>query len=945
MFYRLRNVLKKKNTLLLKLSIILLVLITDLSGQTIVYPLNGSTQEYTAAKEVRRYIYLRTGQKLEIKAKQNVLGPGDIILVGEDDSPIVTGFQDLRGQKAPEDGFIIKTITRNDRNILVITGSDPVSTLYGVYRFAEHLGIGFNLTSDVIPDKQISLDITGFDEIGAPILETRGILPFHDFPEGPDLWDTDEYMTVISQLQKLGMNFIGLHNYPRWSLLEEKERDIRQGPEPAVWIGPEEEINADGTVNWSYPAYWYHTHQPVRKWGYAKRSTENFHAGASQLFVTNGFGSDAVGPEIPDDVTSGNQVFNRVGEMFKKAFTHAEKLGIKTALGTELTLGIEPAGPEVGEDWIRVMPPELQQYLKDKGKDPADPATIKEIYKGIFTRIKRMHPLDYYQLWTWEGWARWAGSDEQIKAFKDEIQIAYEALEEVNAPFQLGLAGWMLGSSEDPAEFDNTVPPEVPFYGLWDEARGFESLKEERVKWPATWLEEDWGLIQPQLEADRVYNDVKAALEKECDGLIAKHWRTKVVSMNIAAMKDLLWVYGKTGEELKKELPQNKNQWLENFYIDWATRRFGTEVAAEIADIFLSYEKNGNKLPQVSGWDGAPGAIEPNWGSWESEQSKYTFVTEFENLRDKVVGKSNLERFDYWLNTFKSYRLKAQYGTIYSKFDDAAYEENWSEALDYRKEMAGLFEEIMKYEIEKATNVSDLGEIINLEVLNWYQLVQLKWDQKMKDGLGREIPASANPAMEYNGKNRIIVDANRTGLYEDESLKLTARIPGNPGDLTLFYRSLGEGEYKTKQFTNAGRGVYEISLAPQHQDFEYYIDAGNVLFPASAPEQNQTVVIITEPTKQSQTKEKIQVSPNPFVPSRNHDKLTFFGSEIMADAVINIYNKAGEHIKKLTVPAGTDRINWDGRNKSGNQVASGVYVYTLKTSSGKKYVRKFGIIR
>jgi hypothetical protein len=843
---------------------ILTVLIASISqksfGQTIIYPAEGSLQESLAAKEVRRYVYLRTGQKLTLKKDNSIPENGDFILVANNENKILESLRDSLNYKLSPDGFIIKTVNQNSRQILVITGYDSTSTLYGAYRFAEHIGVGFSLTRDVIPDKKITLDISGFDEVGEPLLKTRGILPFHDFPEGPDLWNTDDYMVVISQLAKLGMNFIGLHTYPRWSTTMDKDGNVPQGPEPTVWIGLHKDINSDGTVKWSYPAYYAHTHRPDRIWGFAELDTDHFHAGASQLFESNSYGSDVIGETIPTDVQSSNEVFERTGRMFKIAFTHARNLGVSTAIGTELPMGLEPKGPEVDYDWVRVMPPSLSERLTSLGSDPKDPSTIKKIYKGIFERIKKTHPLDHYWLWSWEVWSMHGVSNEQIDAFKNEMKIAYQALREVNAPFQLALAGWIIGTADNPAEFDNTLPPQVPFFGLWDQAQGFEKLSSDRVKWAATWLEEDWGLMQPQLEAHRIYADTKAALEKKCDALIAKHWRTRVLSPNIGSMKDILWVYGKTGQTIEKKLSKDKNKWLDEFYLDWATRQFGTEVAKPIAEIFTEFEKKGEggsgSMSRILGWDcdledsdnAVPGAIMPNPESWASEVSKYEFVAEFENLRNQIVGAGNLERFDYWLNVFKCYRIMAEYGTMRHRFEDAAENENWAEALALRKRMARSFEKLMTHEIKKISNSSDLGEIINLEILNWYQLMMLKWDTKLKEGLGKEIPADANPSMEYNGPPVMMVDAIRTNLYGDESLNLKVRIIGKPDSVTIYYRSLGEGKYKSKALTHIARGVYALTLPPQPGDFEYYLEAqtsaDQIVYPVTAPNQNQTVVVI-----------------------------------------------------------------------------------------------------
>ena len=58
----------------------------------------------------------------------------------------------------------------------------------------------------------------------------RDAKPFHDFSEGPDQWNTDDYKMYMEQLQKLKMNFIGLHTYPN--------------REPTVWTGTVDQFDA-----------------------------------------------------------------------------------------------------------------------------------------------------------------------------------------------------------------------------------------------------------------------------------------------------------------------------------------------------------------------------------------------------------------------------------------------------------------------------------------------------------------------------------------------------------------------------------------------------------------------------------------------------------------------------------------------------------------------------
>ncbi len=538
------------------------------ANTTIVYPVNGTLNELLAAKEVRRYVYLRSGQLLDVKPVASLPASGGLIVVAANGSTLLESLRDAIGYEPTEGQTLLKSVAADGRNILVVSGADADSTLLAAYRYAEKIGVGFDLAGDAIPDAITDLSLSGFDEVGRPLFETRGILPFHDFFQGPDLWNTRDYKSVISQLPKLGMNFIGLKTYPRYSAYEERVREFGPtGPELTVWIGLPEDVNPDGTVKWSYPAYFAHTKRPNRIWGSATLDTDRFSSPARYIFDRNDYGPDVMGTQIYTDLEGYNEAFNKTGVMFKHAFAHAKRLGVKTAVGTELPMGVEKKGAEVKADWVRGIPPALQWHLKEKGLDPKDPNVVKEIYKGIFTRIMRTHDLDYYWLWTWEVWQHYDMTPAQIDAMKQDIALAREALAELGNPFQIAMAGWKIGSADNPAEFDDPklLPYEAPIMGLWDEAESFEDLSRQRKKWPATWFEEDWGLAQPQLDIGRIWSDAHAALKKGGHGLIAKHWRTRILSPNAGAMRDLTWAYGTTSAPPKRTLPRNKNSWCDSF--------------------------------------------------------------------------------------------------------------------------------------------------------------------------------------------------------------------------------------------------------------------------------------------------------------------------------------------------------------------------------------------
>ncbi|MFN3486867.1 MAG: hypothetical protein ACK44W_15480, partial [Planctomycetota bacterium] len=234
----------------------------------VVVPENASPLEVLAAREIVRYVYLRTGTLLPLRTG----------------APPASGalYVARRGRAGAEAAEALGPQEYRLCRIggtLGVFGGDDVGTLYGAYRLAEHLGIRFYLHGDVVPDGRIAWRLPDLEEIGKPGFEIRGILPFHDFPEGPDGWDRDDYLSCLAQLVKLRMNFVGFHAYPEGEV----------GPEPLVWIGWPSDLEPDGRIRFAYPAQWATTARPGR-WGYAPSKTQDFCAGAAALFAEENHG-------------------------------------------------------------------------------------------------------------------------------------------------------------------------------------------------------------------------------------------------------------------------------------------------------------------------------------------------------------------------------------------------------------------------------------------------------------------------------------------------------------------------------------------------------------------------------------------------------------------------------------------------------------------------------
>jgi hypothetical protein len=514
-------------------------------GPAIFISKEASPLERLAAREVRRYIYLRTGNIVPIKAPAEIPhAQGRAIVVAAKNRFPGSGWGEpellRRVESLGAQEYLLKSVPSRKAAVLIVVGGDGIGTLYGAYRLAEKLGIRFALHGDVVPDGRIPLEIPGVDERGKPLFRLRGIHPFHDFPEGPDWWDTEHYKAVLGQLPKLRMNFFGLHTYP----------EGRPNAEPTVWIGLPEESRADGSVSSSYPSSYQNTLRG--NWSYEATKTGDFHFGAAGLFESDAYGPEVMHGFMPEPKTpeGSNEVFNRTAAMLRDAFAFARNLGIKTCVGTEMPLTI---------------PALVKERLRQKSLNPDDPAVVKEVYKGIFTRLKNAYPPDYYWLWTDENWT-WSDADEKtVQGVVDDALAAIEAAAEVGAPFAIATCGWVLGPPGDRTLFDRALPKTTAVSSINREVGKAPvdpmfARVEGRSKWAIPWLEDDPALTSPQLWAGRMRKDAVDALAYGCDGLMGIHWRTRILSPTIGALAAAAWdqePWGKSLAPLPDEGPTN----------------------------------------------------------------------------------------------------------------------------------------------------------------------------------------------------------------------------------------------------------------------------------------------------------------------------------------------------------------------------------------------------
>jgi hypothetical protein len=528
--------------------------------------------------------------------------------------------------------------------------------------------------------------------------------------------------------------------------------------------------------------------------------------------------------------------------MFNKAFSFAKTLHVKTCLGTEAPL---------------TLPQLVRERLKNSGKNPDDPETIKAIYRGMFCRIAATHPLDYYWIWTEENWTWRDNTPEQTAKVIDDILLANEALKEIGKPFQLATAGWVVGPKEDRALLDKKLPSDIPISSI-SRQLGHSPIDSaylqigERSKWAIPWMESDeiHGLNNPQIFVSRTRKDAADALASGCTGLMGLHWRTAEVSPNIAALAQSSWQQDgdKTLSDLKPVLHKkyqysghtiaNSDRGLdaEDFWADWAENMFGKEIAKEAAAIFSSLD--GNVEAIVAG-DCPAGKLTAYPEKWEKVKAPVNFVDDFCKLESKITSSGNLERFLYWKNFFLYYREQGILRCKLGEYERARKANNLAELSAVKAELEAITCRMMTYLQEYvSTNGGLMTVVFSQQSKHWLPLVS---------------PLLTNPSKEYQGRDRIFVNNLRTAAFDGEKLMLPIFIHTKqpPKSAALYWRELGrKSDFEKIPLTHLAGSCYQVNLPPLsegRQEIEYYIEAElknqSLVFPPTAPQLNQTVVL------------------------------------------------------------------------------------------------------
>jgi hypothetical protein len=815
----------------------------------IVYPRESTPLEEFSAKEIQRYVYLRTGVLAElIKGDEITDGYDDCILVGRKDrglfSKTAYAPELLAATKALDEGFYLQTyLTSGSRQHVIVGGSGP-GTLYGAYRFVEATGVRFSIEGDVIPEGTYDLAALRVNEKGEPRFAKRGIQPFHDFSVGPDWWNAHDYKSVLSQMAKLRMNFIGLHTYPSWN--------PSAGPEANVWIGLPDDVDEQGNVRSGYEAGVVTTR---RGWMVNPFPTSQYASGAGLLFESDDYAPDFMLDclEWPRTDSAATVMFNRYGDFQKSVFEDARRLGIETCLGTELPLGV---------------PPMLASRLKSRGLSSGDPAAIRTLYEGTFLRLMRKMPIDYFwfwlpEIWLWSepGCTGWEITTE--KNAKRDIALIDSAAKRVKAPFGFATSGWRLGTRNDPLWVDRNTPKSWAVSSI-NTSLGRDPVEKSygdmagRPKWAIGWAEDDdaahcctaWDL---QLWVERMFKNSAEASGYGCEGMMAIHWRTASIAPNMTALSQAGWQF-ENRDIQRTNSDSGQALDLDSFWQEWGRGMFGGEAGVEA----------GRQLQRFDG-----GHLQINamiQGGWKTTDSAiaafFTPLVGLESLRPQVQGAGNLERLDYWINYIKASQDRVRTWVLASRLDSlvrraGSMRENeerqrflQEEVLPLRISIARSYEALIGAFVDCARSPGEIGTIANIESGHRQRIVHGQ-DTAVARLLGTPLPKEAAINTSYRGVPRIFVSSMCTQWRRGEPLEVRPFVLSTPKctGVTLHWRYLGEHAFKNVAATQRARQAYRVDLPTDTGGtVEYYLEAAfedgtNVVHPATAPSMNQTVIV------------------------------------------------------------------------------------------------------
>ena len=427
---------------------------------------SSSRMALIAQKELQRYLYLTTTDgdlpSLGLPTlpssgillsnsdewRDDVLSPAHVMLSNDTLALIHARISRLRPDT--DDHCLLTVPTQQGFNLTLAVGATDRAMLFAIFTLIERTTpIAFRIHGDVLPDRSglfhrsLAEWTEHFHHRSLDLLMTpgevahRGLQPFHDFSEGPDQWSAGEYKHIISQMTKLKLNTIGLHNYGG-ALTQ-----------PSVWLGEVSTLDPDDAFkilpNGTYSASYTDTANGG-VWGGTAMNISEYTFGGQWLFASDCFSNhpmheaglcpDALLPSSTSNSTVG--LWEGTARMLADAFDWAREVNMSTVVGVECGPGAPPS----------VVPGQ---------------SNLTALYSGALERLRRTIKASHFWIWTPESWlARKNGTmplnHPAIQNCMEHFDALHVARDAGHFNVELATCGWTVGPMTDRTYFDTTLP-------------------------------------------------------------------------------------------------------------------------------------------------------------------------------------------------------------------------------------------------------------------------------------------------------------------------------------------------------------------------------------------------------------------------------------------------------------------------------------------------------
>lgn len=766
----------------------------------IVVDANADRLTKLAASELQTYLYSITGELLPISKDSG----SDCIVLGTPEK--IAGISDLSKEMKDlgDEGFLLRTVNRGNRRLLLVSGNTGRAVLYGAYALLREYGAGFYIGGDVLPERR-EFKLLDLNVSKKPAFSIRGTLPWYNFFDSPTAWDFEDYAWFFDNLVKSGNNFVGFHSYDH--------EPFGAYPENGRFVYGEP---LQSTAN--------------SCWGTFPMKTSEFAGNTSKYFPDEYFGA---GPSLYRDDRERSIADSQ--SLLAKALTYGKGRGLKVCLGFEVNL-----------------------------PDLTNPDSIAILEKRLVHLLKTYPMLDYIWLWQYEAasvspqeptvsldsdfgayYRRWekhfsylGNKYKQVEAVRMGI-IALQARRIIkeNAPnVRLVISGWggdnWLRFTDFYIGLDKVLPKDIIFSALDNiivsntVSQAYGKLSKDREYWPIPWFEYDGDQWHAQANAKAFGNAVRDALAKGSKGILGIHWRTRDVEESHAYMSYLAWNPGAT---------------YEDFYKDYALRNFGQRYAPEMASILMDLQALGYR------WIGGSGQMECasfSWGSQTDPEKIAKLEAIVKRLESVIAGmkaasgfQPQTERVAYYLNnarwtlgyerTAALLRTGGAVEKLLADAREAYYSGNnekasalSSQALE--KLRGSGFAEALDTLALRTSNKGEMGVLAAVNAKAWYEVRRAMAEAEK---LGGAAPDAERTNVSSPGQ--VIAPINPNRLWESgRPFPIKAVVHTDGLKLKAYWRPIGEEQFCGLELEKKNERYFE-AVIDSGKPFEYRIEAAD----------------------------------------------------------------------------------------------------------------------